>query len=65
MSDDDTEKQHVGAPLVGKPSPLGEVSTSTKYNETRLKEQTEWHSRKARENKLRFRQFQIITRPVA
>jgi hypothetical protein len=37
------------------------VSDSTNYKEARLMEQIRWHSRKARQNKLRFRQFQIIT----
>jgi hypothetical protein len=40
---------------------LVSVLDSTNYKDTRLKEQMEWHSTKARHNKLRFRQFQIIT----
>src|SRR5919201_3854843 len=30
------------------------------YKEERLKEQIQWHSKKARQNKLRFRLYQII-----
>ena len=37
------------------------MSDSTNYKEARLVEQIQWHSTKARHNKLRFRQFQIIT----
>jgi hypothetical protein len=37
------------------------VSEPTNYKETRLMEQIQWHSGKARQNKIRFRQFQIIT----
>jgi hypothetical protein len=37
------------------------VSESKNYKEARLDDQIKWHSKKARQNKLRFRQFQIIT----
>ncbi len=37
------------------------MSESVNYKETRLEEQIRWHSKKARENKIRFRLYQIIT----
>jgi hypothetical protein len=37
------------------------MSQPTNYKETRLEKQIEWHSNKARYNKQRFRQVQIIT----
>jgi hypothetical protein len=47
-------------PEKGLPSPTGEVSASAKYKEERLEEQTRWHSKKARENKPKFRLCQLI-----
>ena len=64
MLADDAEKQKDGAPIVwnreGLPSSMGKVSASAKYKEERLEEQIRWHSKKARENKLKFRLFQLI-----
>jgi hypothetical protein len=37
------------------------MSGPANYKETRLEQQIRWHSEKARHNKLRFREFQIIT----
>jgi SMODS and SLOG-associating 2TM effector domain 1 len=37
------------------------MSQPANYKETRLEKQIEWHSNKARYNKQRFRQVQIIT----
>jgi predicted histidine transporter YuiF (NhaC family) len=34
---------------------------TTSYKENRLDEQIKWHSKKARQDKLRFRLYQIIT----
>lgn len=36
------------------------MSKPTNYKETRLKEQIEWHSKMARQNRLRFRLYQIV-----
>ena len=36
------------------------MSEPTNYKETRVKEQLQWHSKKARQNKLKFRLYQII-----
>jgi len=60
----DAEKQQ-GAPIVrntekGLASPMSEVSASAKYKEERLEEQIRGHSKKARENKLKFRLCQLI-----
>ena len=37
------------------------MSEQTSYKQERLQKQIDWHSRKARDNKRRFRLFQIIT----
>ena len=37
------------------------MSGPVNYKETRLEQQIRWHSKKARHNKRRFREFQIIT----
>jgi SMODS and SLOG-associating 2TM effector domain 1 len=37
------------------------MSQPANYKETRLEKQIEWHSNKAKYNKLKFRQVQIIT----
>jgi hypothetical protein len=37
------------------------LSEPTSYKQERLQKQIDWHSRKARDNKRRFRLFQIIT----
>jgi Protein of unknown function (DUF4231) len=37
------------------------MSEPTSYKQERLEKQIDWHSKKARENKLRFRLYQIIT----
>jgi hypothetical protein len=36
------------------------LSERTNYKETRLKEQIDWHSKKSRQNKLKFRLYQIV-----
>jgi len=36
------------------------MSQPTNYKEKRLEEQIQWHSKKARQNKLKFRLYQII-----
>jgi len=40
--------------------PMGGVSASTNYKKERLEEQIRWHSKKARQNKLKFRLYQLI-----
>jgi hypothetical protein len=37
------------------------MSDSYDYKEKRLQEQINWHSKKARHNKIRFRAYQIVT----
>jgi predicted membrane channel-forming protein YqfA (hemolysin III family) len=37
------------------------MSDITNYKKARLEQQVEWHSKKARHNKLRFSIYQIIT----
>jgi Protein of unknown function (DUF4231) len=36
------------------------MSEPTDYKETRLEKQIEWHSKKSKQNKLRFRLYQIV-----
>jgi len=40
--------------------PMGGVSASTNYKKERLEEQILWHSKKARQNKLKLRLYQLI-----
>jgi uncharacterized protein DUF4231 len=40
---------------------MSERRSGSNYKEDRLEEQINWHSKKARHNKLRFRLYQIIT----
>ena len=37
------------------------MSESASYKQERLQKQIEWHSKKARDNKIRFHIYQIIT----
>jgi conflict system pore-forming effector with SLATT domain len=37
------------------------MSGPASYKEDRLQKQIEWHSERARDNKIRFRMYQIIT----
>jgi hypothetical protein len=37
------------------------MSTPANYKQERLQKQIEWHSKKAQDNKIRFRIYQIIT----
>jgi Protein of unknown function (DUF4231) len=37
------------------------AEAATSYKQERLQKQIEWHSKKARDNKIRFRLYQLIT----